>query len=47
MDIICNARKLSFTLQQIADKLNHLQYTTRRGREFTTTQVYRLLKRCS
>lgn len=29
MDIICNARKLSFTLQQIADKLNHLQYTTK------------------
>ncbi len=47
MDIVCNARKLSFTLQQIADKLNNLQYTTRRGREFTATQVYRLLKRCS
>ena len=47
MDLICNSRKLSFTLQQIADKLNNLQYTTRRGREFTATQVYRLLKRCS
>lgn len=29
MDIICNARKLSSTLQQIADKLNQLQYTTK------------------
>lgn len=47
MDVICNARKLSFTLQQIADKLNHLQYTTRRNKEFTATQVHRLLKRCS
>jgi hypothetical protein len=47
MDVICNARKLSLTLQQIADKLNNLQYTTRRGREFTATHVYRLLKRCS
>lgn len=47
MDIVCNARKLSFTLQQIADKLNQLQYTTRRNKEFTATQVYRLLKRCS
>ena len=47
MDLVCNARKLSLTLQQIANKLNQLQYTTRRNKEFTTTQVYRLLKRCN
>jgi hypothetical protein len=46
MDVVCNARKQSLTLQEIADKLNNLQYTTRRGKEFTATQVHRLLKKC-
>lgn len=46
MDIICSARKQGMTLQQIADKLNSLQYTTRRGKEFHPTQVQRLASKC-
>lgn len=46
MDIICSARKQNLTLKQIADKLNGLQYVTRRGKPFTTTQVHRLLQKC-
>jgi DNA invertase Pin-like site-specific DNA recombinase len=46
MDIICSARKQNLTLQQIADKLKSLQYTTRFGKLFTATQVHRLLKKC-
>ncbi len=46
MDIICSARKQNLTLQQIADKLNSLQYTTRTGKLFAPTQVSRLLKKC-
>ncbi len=46
MDIICSARKQRLTLQQIADKLNALQYTTRNGKQFTPTQVSRLLQKC-
>jgi hypothetical protein len=46
MDIICGARKEGLTLQQIADKLNRLQYTTRRGKTYNPMQVLRLFKRC-
>jgi len=46
MDIICTARKEGMTFQQIADKLNNLQYKTRRGKEFKPIQVQRLFKRC-
>jgi len=46
MDIICSARKEGMTFQQIADKLNALQYTTRRGKQFKPIQVQRLYKRC-
>ncbi len=46
MDIICSARKQNMTLQQIADKLNSLQYVTRRGKTFTPTQVSRLYLKC-
>ncbi len=46
MDIICSARKQNMTLQQIADKLNSLQYVTRRGKNFTPTQVSRLFLKC-
>ena len=46
MDIICGARKEGITFQQIADKLNKLQYTTRRGKQFNPIQVQRLFKRC-
>ena len=46
MDIICSARKEGMTFQQIADKLNNLQYTTRRGKKFNPIQVQRLFKRC-
>lgn len=47
MDVVCNARKQSLTLQQIANKLNELQYTTRNGKNFTPTQVHRLLTKCA
>jgi hypothetical protein len=46
MDIICSARKEEMTFQQIADKLNKLQYKTRRGKEFNPIQVQRLFKKC-
>lgn len=46
MDIICGARREGMTFQQIADKLNNLQYTTRRGKKFNPIQVQRLYKRC-
>jgi DNA invertase Pin-like site-specific DNA recombinase len=46
MDIICSARKEGMTFQQIADKLNKLQYKTRRGKDFNPIQVQRLFKRC-
>jgi len=46
MDIICSARKQGMTLQQIADKLNTLQYTTRRGKQFYPIQVQRLALKC-
>ena len=46
LDIICGARKEGMTFQQIADKLNKLQYTTRRDKQFYATQVQRLFKRC-
>jgi hypothetical protein len=43
--VICKAKEQNLTLQQIADKLNSLQYTTRRGKQFTPTQVSRLYER--
>lgn len=46
MDIICSARKEGMTFQAIADKLNKLQYTTRRGKQFHPIQVQRLFKKC-
>lgn len=47
MDIICSARKQNLTLHQIANKLNSLQYVTSRGKQFTPTQVHRLLEKCA
>jgi DNA invertase Pin-like site-specific DNA recombinase len=47
MDIICDARIKGMTFQQIADKLNQLQYTTRNGKIFNPIQVQRLNKRCN
>jgi len=47
MDIICNSRSKAMTFQQIADKLNQLQYTTRKGKSFNPIQVQRLYKRCN
>ena len=46
MDIICGSRVKGMTFQQIADKLNQLQYTTRYGKPFNPIQVQRLYKRC-
>jgi len=46
MDVICSARKEGMTFQAIADKLNKLQYTTRRGKQFKPIQVQRLYKKC-
>jgi len=46
MDIICNARKEGLTFQKIADKLNKLQYKTRRGKSFNPIQVQRLDNHC-
>ena len=46
MDIICSARREGQTFQQIADKLELLQYTTRYGKKFNPIQVQRLSKRC-
>ena len=45
MDIICSARNEGLTYQQIADKLNRLQYTTRYGKDFKPMQVKRLYDR--
>lgn len=45
MDIICDVRIKGMTFQQIADKLNQLQYTTRNGKIFNPIQVQRLNKR--
>ena len=47
MDIMCDARTKGMTFQQIADKLNQLQYTTRKEKIFNPIQVQRLNKRCS
>jgi DNA invertase Pin-like site-specific DNA recombinase len=47
MDIICSTRKEGKTFQEIADKLNRLQYTTRNGKKFHPIQVLRLYRRCS
>lgn len=47
MDIICDSREKGMTFQEIADKLNRLQYTTRHGKTFNPIQVLRLEKRCS
>jgi len=46
MDIICSARKEGITFQQIANKLNRLEYSTRYGKMFNPIQVQRLFKRC-
>jgi DNA invertase Pin-like site-specific DNA recombinase len=46
MDIICDARLKKMTYQQIADKLNKLQYTTRNNKMFYPIQVQRLAMRC-
>ena len=46
MDIICLARKEGMTFKAIADKLNKLQYTTRRGKQFNPIQVQRLFNKC-
>ena len=46
MDVICSARKEGMTFQAIADKLNKLQYTTRKGKQFNPIQVQRLFKKC-
>lgn len=46
MDVICSARKEGMTFQAIADKLNRLQYTTRRGKQFNPMQVKRLYDKC-
>ena len=45
MDIIIESRKKEMTYQEIADKLNRLQYSTRYGKEFNPIQVYRLFMR--
>ena len=45
MDIICSARNEGLTYQQIADKLNRLQYTTRYGKDFKPMQVKRFYDR--
>jgi hypothetical protein len=47
MHLICAERKTGKTLQQIADKLNELDYKTRRGTAFSKTTVNRLLERCA
>jgi DNA invertase Pin-like site-specific DNA recombinase len=46
MDIICSARNEGLTYQQIAVKLNHLQYTTRYNKKFNPIQVQRLFNKC-
>jgi len=47
LDIICGARKEGLTFQEIANKLNSLQYTTRRGKAFNSMQVFRLSYQCN
>jgi DNA invertase Pin-like site-specific DNA recombinase len=47
MDIIGSSRLKGMTFQQIADKLNQLQYTTRYNKSFNPIQVHRLFKRCT
>ena len=47
MHVICGERKAGKTLQEIADKLNELDYKTRRGKAFSKTTVNRLLERCA
>lgn len=42
IDIIIGARKEGLTFQKIADKLNGLQYKTRRGNKYYPIQVFRL-----
>jgi len=46
MDIVCSERSKGTSYQSIADKLNSLQYQTRRGKKFTAMQVLRLFQRC-
>lgn len=46
MDIICSSRKEGLTFLQIAEKLNRLQYTTRRGKQFYPMQVKRHCQKC-
>ncbi|WP_435416632.1 recombinase family protein [Polaribacter aestuariivivens] len=43
--IIDSARKENLTYQQIANKLNDLQYTTRNGKQFHAMQVQRLYQK--
>jgi hypothetical protein len=45
MDVIVSARKQGLTYQAIADKLNRLEYKTRRGKKLNPIQVQRLFKR--
>ena len=45
MDIISSARNEGLTYQQIADKLNCLQYTTRYKKKFNPIQVQRLFNK--
>jgi DNA invertase Pin-like site-specific DNA recombinase len=47
MHVICGERKAGKTLQEIADKLNTLEYKTRRGKAFSKTTVNRLFARCA
>jgi hypothetical protein len=42
MDIIFDSQIKGMTFQQIADKLNRLNYTTRNGKVFNPIQVQRL-----
>ena len=43
--IVSRLRTKGLTLQRIADKLNTMGHTTRRGRSWTPTQVARVIKR--
>ena len=47
MDIVCSSRAKGASYQEIADKLNSLQYQTRRGKKFTAMQGLRLYRRCN
>lgn len=44
--IICYQRKAGLTYQAIADMLNELKYTTRKGKAFNPIQVQRLYQKC-